>query len=212
MQHFFDILFHLEKYIEQLAVLHPLLTYCLMFAIVFVETSFFPAAPVLPGDGLLFAVGVLASGGIISLWIALPIIITAGFLGNQTAYLLGHKIGPEVFLKKKWLSHTNYQKTVNFYDKQGNKAMLISRFIPVIRAIVPFVAGIASMQIKKFTVLNFLSVTLWAISITFLSYFLGGNTFVKNHFTWLIYGMVLISLLPVLFIKLKQIFARKKNG
>lgn len=212
MNQIVDILFHLEKHIEQLAILHPVLTYCLLFAIIFVETSLFPLAPFLPGDGLLFVVGVLAASGRLNLLLSLFVLNSAGIIGNFAAYLFGHRLGAAIFIRKRWLNSANLQKTELFYARHGSKAMFISRFIPVMRAIVPLVAGFAPMNFKKFSILNLSSVFIWVITITLLSLVLGQYHFIKAHYTWIIYGMVFISAIPIVYLKIKHINNKNRSN
>lgn len=202
-----DLVFHLDEWLNQITMLHPIIAYSIFFGIVFSESAFFPAAPFLPGDGLLFAVGVLAADGAVQLTIAIPVLICGGVVGNWLAYKLGTWLGPAIFDRFRWLNrHRNYyQKAHEFYQRHGYMALLFSRFIPIIRAMVPFVAGIALMNDKDFMKYNIISVSIWVILITIAAFYLGHLPFIKHHFTWVVLGFAGLGLLSILIFGLAKL-------
>lgn len=199
-----DILFNIDTWLQQLTALHPIGAYLVFFVIIFSESAFFPLAPVLPGDGFLFAVGVLASSGAVHLWAAIPILIVGGTLGNWIAYELGLKFGPTLFQRIKWLKSGHYQKAHQFYQKYGTRALFYSRFIPVVRALVPLVAGMAKMERKSFSKYNIFSVSFWVFLIVLSAYFLGHLPWIQKHFLWVVMGMACLSIVPATIVGLRH--------
>ncbi|HQW12225.1 MAG TPA: DedA family protein [Saprospiraceae bacterium] len=184
----------INGWLNNFSSMYPVIVYFLLFSIVYLESAFFPAAPFLPGDGLLMAVGVIASNGVLNLFIAIPVLILAGTLGSDTSFRWGRSFGKN----KKGLHSPRYQKiyqkALKFYEKYGNSAFVLSRFMPVIRALVPFVAGAIDMKENKVIRISFLSVTFWVISIILTAFFLGHLDIIKNHFTLIILSITVISL------------------
>jgi membrane-associated protein len=157
------------------------LTYAILFLIIFVETGFI-VMPLLPGDSLLFAVGLLASTtGKLDIAFVIPLLILAALLGDNVNYFVGKNFSKFIksrekilFLKREYITQTEA-----FYEKHGGKAVIIARFMPIIRTIAPFVAGAGSMQYPKYITFCIIGAISWVTSITFLGYFLGSNEWVK---------------------------------
>jgi len=154
----------------------------------------------LPGDSLLFTVGLLASQGIFNIYILIPLLIVCAIVGDSAGYIIGKKFGPQLFTKKESLLfkpaylHMAHQ----FFLKYGPQAIFIARFTPVVRSVIPIIAGIAHMPQRSFTIYNILGAFVWAGGITLLGYFLGlqfPNT--KEYLVPIIAGIILISLIPV---------------
>lgn len=186
------------------------LTYAILFLIIFVETGFI-IMPLLPGDSLLFAVGLLASTtGKLDIAFVIPLLIVAALLGDNVNYLVGKNFSNFIksrdkilFLKREYIT-----KTEEFYEKNGGKAVIIARFMPIIRTIAPFVAGAGSMKYGKYIAFCVLGAVLWVTSITLLGYFLGSNEWVKHNFEKVVLGIVFISILPMIIGILKAKFAK----
>ncbi len=174
------------------------------------ETAFFPIAPLLPGGGLIFAIGVLASDQLLRLSFVIPILILAGFIGNLLAFKWGEKMGELLLYKFPGLNEKNYKKTHDYFNKHGGKAFLFSRFVPVVRALIPFVAGTMKMDKTSFYKSNILSVTPWVITITFSGYFLGGLPFIKQNFSTIILMLTCIFLFGVLIVSYSIIKSQKQ--
>ncbi|MGK0138608.1 MAG: membrane-associated protein, partial [Algoriphagus sp.] len=177
------------------------LTYAILFMVIFVETGFI-IMPLLPGDSLLFSVGLLAATtGKLSLVIVIPLLILAALLGDNLNYFVGKKFGGFVKSKKKilFLKREYITQTEEFYEKHGAKAIILARFMPIIRTIAPFVAGAGSMKYGKYILNCFLGAVLWVTSITMLGYFLGNNEFVKHNFEKVVLGIVLVSVTPMIW-------------
>jgi membrane-associated protein len=185
--------------------------YSLLFTIVLCESAFFPAAPFLPGDGLLFAVGLLAADGAVHVGLSIGIMILGGVLGNWIAYRLGKWMGPAIFDKVRWLNRDHYQQAHEFYVKHGNVALIFSRFIPLVRSLVPFVAGIAQMPPKSFRTFNILGVCIWVSLVVLIGYYLGHLPYVKGHFTLFVLGFSCIGILSVGVLGIRQTIKKTKN-
>jgi membrane-associated protein len=208
-----DFLLHFLKdpltVITQLIDQYNTLIYFILFLVVFIETGFV-IMPLLPGDSMLFAIGVIAATtGKLSLLIIIPLLILAALLGDNLNYFVGHKFGELIKEKKKilFLKREYIEKTEVFFEKNGGKAVIMARFVPIVRTIAPFVAGAGSMKYKNYILNCILGAILWVAGITLLGYFLGQFEIVKNNFEKLVLGIVLVSVLPI-FIK---IFKSKFN-
>ena len=201
-----------NSWLSQLSASYPLGVYVVIFCIIFLETAFLPVAPFLPGDGLLFLTGILASTGSISFWIAVITLIVGGSIGNLVAYKLGVWLTPKNGKKIRWVKAQHYAKAQAFYNKYGVNALFYSRFIPVVRSIVPLVAGIALMNYKTFLKYSTASVSLWVLVITTAAYYLGHIPWVKQHFTILILVFTVASTLPIfmMWINIKLLHMKTK--
>lgn len=176
------------------------LTYAILFTIIFVETGFI-IMPLLPGDSLLFAVGLLAATtGKLAIGITIPLMILAALLGDNVNYFVGKKFSDFIKSKEKilFLKREYITQTEDFYLKHGGKAVILARFMPIIRTIAPFVAGAGSMKYPKYILYCFLGAVLWVASITLLGYFLGTNAWVKANFEKVVLGIVFISIAPMI--------------
>ncbi|WGD36837.1 VTT domain-containing protein [Lysinibacter sp. HNR] len=181
-------------------------------AIVFLETAVLVLS-FLPGDSLLFTVGLLTATGFIQypIWVTAPAIFIAAFLGDQVAYTLGRKIGPSIFNREKsrFFNPENVARTHAFFDKYGGKAIIIARFLPVFRAFVPAAAGVGKMPRRRFALFNVIGALLWGVGVTLLGYFLGQVEFVANYAEYFIIGIVLISGIPLL-VEISKAFLRSR--
>lgn len=120
MTAFSDFIFHMDDWLQQAILLHPLITFLLIFSFEFIESAFFPLAPFLPGEGLLFSIGVLAAGNFINLWIAIPVLLTGGILGTRAAFLIGRKTGGVLFKKSSHFNQKHFEQAHYFYQKHGS--------------------------------------------------------------------------------------------
>ena len=182
-----------------------------MFAIIFAETGFV-ITPFLPGDSLLFAAGALIAAGNTGLSISLLalILIIAAFTGNTINYLLGGYLGPKVFKEKnKILKLEYYQKTHAFFEKHGAVAVILSRFMPIIRTIAPFVAGVSKMPFLKYSLYNIIGGVSWILVFLFAGYFLGNVPVIKSHFALVGVIIILISIIPPIYAAVTSKTAKK---
>jgi membrane-associated protein len=199
LQHFIDMILHIDVYLNSFVSMYGFWTYLALFAVIFCETGLI-VTPFLPGDSLLFAAGSIAAqpGNSLNILILFALLILASILGNQINFLVGKAIGPRIFTaKNSWLFNKKYlEETHIFYEKHGGKTIIFARFIPIIRTFAPFIAGIGKMEMLQFSLYNLISALFWIGSLLSLGYFLGSLPIVKEHFTLLIYGVIFISIMP----------------
>lgn len=184
--------------------------YVILFIVIFVETGLV-AMPFLPGDSLLFTAGLFARSGYLDMTLLLVLLFIAAVAGDNTNYWIGRKIGLRVFhLKfrgKPVVKQEYLDKTHAFYEKHGSKAIIMARFVPFVRTFAPFAAGVGEMNYKKFFSFDVLGGALWIGSLTVAGYLLGEVEFIRKHIDLVCLGIILLSVLPVVFAALKN---RKK--
>jgi len=187
-------LLHFDQYLALLVQQYGLWIYLGLFLIIFAETGLV-VTPILPGDSMLFVCGTLAGAGLLSLPGLLSSLILAAVLGDGLNYTLGRRYGVGLF-GGRWLRSEYLQRTEVFYERHGGKAVVIGRFLPIIRTFVPFVAGIARMSYRRFLRFNVLGALLWVGGLLLAGYFLGAVPWVKGHLNLVLVALILISLLP----------------
>jgi membrane-associated protein len=174
-------------------------SYAILFAIVFSETGLLVGF-FLPGDSLLFAAGFLASQGVFDLFILIVTLCFAAIVGDAVNYYLGLQLEEHVFEKgrMRFVKHSHLIAAREFYEKHGGVAIILARFVPLVRTFTPFVAGIARMSYRQFAVYNIIGGIGWVLSMTVAGYFLGNIPWVGKHFELVVLGIIAISVLPVL--------------
>lgn len=194
----FDFVLHLDRHLGALVRDYGPWIYVILFLIVFCETGLV-VTPFLPGDSLLFVAGTLAALGGINVHLLVVLLAVAAISGNTCNYAVGRFLGPRLFRNRKsrWLNPEYLERTHAFYEKYGGIAVVISRFVPIIRTYVPFVAGLGAMSYGKFTVYNVFGALMWVLSITYLGYFFGNIPWIKERQGVIIIGIVLVSVVPV---------------
>ena len=169
--------------------------------VVFVETAFIVLS-FLPGDSLLFTVGLLTATGFVDfpIWLTASVIFVAAFAGDQVAYAIGRRAGPAVFAREqsKFFNPANVARTNAFFVKHGGKAIIMARFLPVFRAFVPVAAGVGRMPYRTFVTFNLIGAFLWGVGLTLVGFFLGQINFVAEYAEFFIIGIVLLSGAPIL--------------
>jgi membrane-associated protein len=183
-------------------------TYVILALIIFVETGLI-VMPLLPGDSLLFAAGLLASStGKLDIQWLIPLLICAALLGDNVNYFVGKYFSnfiksreQTLFFKREYITQTEA-----FYDKHGGKSVILARFVPIIRTIAPFVAGTGSMRYSKYILFCIVGAVLWVTSLTLAGYFLGANEWVKHNFEKVVLGIVFISVMPIVWHSIKAKF------
>ena len=189
-----------EKLIEFLAtVMTGWYGYALLFGIVFAETGLLVGF-FLPGDSLLFTVGVVAGAGHLDVVAIIVLLIVAAIVGDGVGYLLGRNAGPLVFSRpdSRWFKKEYLDQTRKFYEKHGGKTIIYARFVPIIRTFAPFVAGVGNMSYRRFLSFNIFGGIGWVVLLTMMGYYLGGYDLVRKNFEKVILGIVLVSVLPIL--------------
>jgi membrane-associated protein len=204
---FVDLILHLDDHLVELLRNYGLWVYAILFLIVFAETGFV-VTPFLPGDSLLFAAGALAAvdtSNTLSPWALSLVLIIAAITGNTTNYHIGRWIGPPAFSGRiRFLKVEYLQRTETFFVKYGALAIVISRFAPILRTCAPFVAGVARMSYGRFQAYNVFGGAAWVLSFVWLGYFFGNLPVIKDNFGLVTIGIIVVSLLPVIFMALKK--------
>lgn len=193
----FDSIMHIDKQLLVYSAEYGVWLYGILFFIIFAETGFV-VTPFLPGDSLLFAAGALCPMGNLNIWVLICLLVSAAIIGNTVNFLIGKKLGPAFLEKEKipFIKKEYVVKAQEFYALHGTKALVISRFIPIVRTFVPFIAGIAKMNTSKFFMWTALSALIWVIPILFAGYFFGNIPIVKNNFSIVVLGIIFVSILP----------------
>lgn len=208
---FIDIILNIDQYLSVFISKYGVWVYLVLFLVIFAETGLV-VTPFLPGDSLLFIVGAVAATGAMKIGIVIPLLLTAAILGNMTNYQIGHFIGPKIFKNKiRFLNEKNLQKTNDFYKKHGGKAIIISRFLPIFRTFVPFIAGIGRMNYLKFFGFNLIGGTAWVLLFTLAGYFFGNIPLIKHNFELVVVGILVISVVPSVIEYLKYKKQEKNN-
>jgi membrane-associated protein len=210
LQSLLDLLKDPLQFLTEFISANGSLTYALLFLIVFVETGLV-VMPLLPGDSLLFSVGLLASAsGQIDVYYVIPLLILAALSGDQVNYFLGRYFSSWIKEREQilFLKRSHVEQTETFYAKYGAKTVILARFIPIVRTVAPFVAGAGRMSYPVYLLYGFLGACLWVTSITMAGFYLGDNAFIKENFEKVVLGIVGVSVLPILIGLIKQRLAK----
>lgn len=196
-----NFILHIDKHLAEMIQSYGNWTFAILWGIIFSETGLV-FLPFLPGDSLLFAAGALsASVQGFNIFVLLIVCITAAFIGNTVNYFVGQLFGEKILSTKffkRIIKPEQLEKSHAFFEKHGVVSIVLARFIPIIRTIVPFIAGVSEMTWKKFMVYNFVGAFSWVMLITLAGYFFGGIEVVKNNFSLVVIAIILISVLPVI--------------
>jgi len=199
---FIDVVLHLDAYLNQLAEWMGPWLYAVLFLIIFCETGLV-VTPFLPGDSLLFAIGALAAtpGSPISIGLIWILLIVAGIIGDASNYAIGKYVGPKVFRNENsfWFDPIHLRRTEAFYQKHGGKTIILARFLPLLRTFAPFVAGIGHMKYSRFALFNVTGAFAWVTIFLALGYGFGNIPAVKKNFPLVIIGIIIVSVLPLVY-------------
>lgn len=204
-----DVLLHLERYLDVWAVNYGVWMYAILFAIIFAETGLV-VTPFLPGDSLLFAVGAIAARGVLSLPVIILLLAVAAVIGDTLNYSVGRYFGDHVLKRFSRIVKPEYvQKTHDFYEKHGSKMIVLARFVPIIRTLAPFVAGIATMRYREFALYNVIGGIFWISSMTLAGFAFGNLEFVRRNFSVVVLGTVILSVMPMI---IEYVRIRRQKG
>ena len=193
----FDYFLHVDRHLNEFATEYGGWIYALLFLIIFLETGVV-VTPFLPGDSLLFAAGALAAAGVIDIVGMLSLLTAAAIIGDNTNYWIGRSVGPRVFTEhSRWLKREHLLRTQRFYEVHGGKAVILARFVPIVRTFAPFVAGVGRMRYARFLAFDVAGGLLWVWGFGLLGYFTGAIPFVKENFGLVTIAVILISVLPL---------------
>ena len=194
-----DFILHVDVHLATFVQTYGAWVYALLFLIIFVETGVV-VMPFLPGDSLLFVVGALCGAGLMNLPLVIGLLIAAAILGNQSNYAIGRYFGPRVFQweSSRFFNKAAFDQAHAFYEKYGGVTIVAARFMPFLRTFAPFVAGVAQMTRRKFTLFDVSGAVLWVGSVTLAGYLFGNIPWVKQHLDKIIWGAILLPGLLVL--------------
>jgi membrane-associated protein len=214
-----DLFLHLDRHLAELVTEYGPWVYGILFLIIFAETGLV-VTPFLPGDSLLFAVGALGAVGALDAPLAAVLLIIAAIAGDATNYAIGRYVGPRVFrgsgggtFVERVLNREHLARAHEFFERYGGKAVVLGRFVPIVRTFVPFVAGAGSMTYPKFALYNVVGALVWVGICLGGGYVFGNVPIVRDNFTLVALGIVAVSLLPMVFeVLLARRRARAASG
>jgi membrane-associated protein len=207
-----DFILHIDQHLNEIIQSFGVWTYAILFVVIFAETGLV-ITPFLPGDSLLFAAGTFAALGSLNVFILWLVLFAAAVLGDTVNYWIGNKIGPRVFEQDyRFLKREYLEQTQEFYDKHGGKTIVLARFVPIVRTFAPFVAGVGTMNYSRFLAFNVLGAFIWTALFVFLGYFFGNIPIIKENFELAIIGIIMLSVLPMVYEWLKHRGNGKKES
>jgi membrane-associated protein len=205
MAELIDLFLHLDRHLAELVASYGVWVYAILFAIIFAETGLV-VTPILPGDSLLFACGALAATGVLDPWLVAVLLVTAAILGDAVNYAAGHYVGPRVFSAEdhqgfwhRLLNRDHLRQAHAFFERHGGKAIVLGRFVPIVRTFVPFVAGAGEMTYASFAFYNVIGALIWVGVCVGGGYAFGNVPIVKENFSLVALGIVFVSLLPMAY-------------
>jgi len=210
-----DFILHIDVHLSEIIRDYGVWTYGVLFLIIFAETGLV-VMPLLPGDSLLFAAGALAAlhPEQINVHLLAILLFVAAVLGDSLNYWIGNKIGPAVFRREDsiWLRKKHLERAHAFFEKYGGRAIILARFVPIVRTFVPFVAGVGSMTYRRFFAYNLIGGFIWIYAFTYLGFFFGNFPVVKKNFGLVILGIIAVSVLPIAIELIRGWLAARKQA
>jgi membrane-associated protein len=214
MESIIDVFLHLDTHLTEFVAAYGRWVYALLFLIIFAETGLV-VTPILPGDSLLFAAGALAATGSLDIRLVVFLLILAAILGDAVNYAVGKAVGPRIFRsidRTSWwqrlLNREHLARAHEFFEKYGGKAIILGRFVPIVRTFVPFVAGAGTMTYPTFALFNVTGAVIWVGICTLGGYAFGNVPVVRDNFSLVAIGIVLVSMIPIAIEYLKRRRAR----
>lgn len=199
-----DFILHIDVHLGQLISTYGVLTYAILFIIIFIETGLV-FTPFLPGDSLLFAAGAFAALGSLNIFVILTLLTLAAILGDTANYWIGHFFGEQLIAHPKVpINKEHIEETKKFFDKHGGKTIILARFVPIVRTFAPFVAGVGKMSYRHFISYNIIGGISWVLLASLSGFFFGNIPFVKENFSLIIIAIVLISVIPMMIPLIKK--------
>jgi membrane-associated protein len=194
-----DLILHLDQHLRELSQTYGAWIYAVLFVIVFLETGVV-VTPFLPGDSLLFVAGTIAAAGELNVHALVLLLIAAAIAGDSLNYSIGRYLGPRVFRfeDSRFFKRAYVDRTHAFFERHGGKAIILARFVPIIRTYAPFVAGIGSMRYRRFLLFNVTGAVLWVALLTYAGFFFGNLPLVRNNLTAVILGIIVLSVMPAI--------------
>lgn len=214
MMELIDFILHIDEYLAVFINDYGVWVYAILFLIIFVETGLV-IMPFLPGDSLLFATGMLAAqtNNDLNIWIVIGLMLIAAILGDTLNYAIGKEVGYRIIdfkiFGKQPVKPEYIEKTHAFYEKYGSKTIVIARFVPIVRTLAPFVAGIGRMNYTTFLTYNVVGGIVWVVGITLAGYFLGNIPIIKDNFSKVVLIIIVLSVLPIIYSFIKEKYFQK---
>jgi membrane-associated protein len=212
-----SLFLNLDDHLLQFVRDYGIWVYALLFLVVFLETGVV-VTPFLPGDSLLFATGAICAQGALSAWIAVPLLIVAAIAGDAVNYSIGRRTGPRIFhatdqasLFHRLLNRDHLKKAHEFFERYGGKAVVLGRFVPIVRTFVPFVAGAGAMSRATFVFYNVVGAIAWVVLCLGAGILWGNVPIVKDNFSLVTIGIVFVSVLPMLIEIIRHRQAERKR-
>jgi membrane-associated protein len=197
LSQFLDVILHLDVHLRELAQIYGAWVYAILFLIIFLETGVV-ITPFLPGDSLLFVAGTIAAGGHMNVHGLVLLLIAAAIAGDSLNYAIGRYLGPKVFRfeESRFFKRAYIERTRAFFERHGGKAIILARFVPIVRTYAPFVAGIGAMQYRRFLMFNVTGAILWVVLLSYAGFFFGNLPVVRDNLTAVIFGIIFLSIMP----------------
>lgn len=207
-----DFILNIDAHLGQIISNYGIITYLILFGIIFMETGLV-FTPFLPGDSLLFAAGAFAALGSLNIWLLFILLTISAIWGDTVNYWIGYFFGKKIVANPKIpIDEKHIQETQKFFHKHGGKTIIVARFMPFIRTFAPFVAGVSRMDYGRFISYNIIGGILWVAVATFSGYFFGNIKFVKENFSLVIIGVIIISIIPIIFEYAKHYFNSNRKS
>ena len=189
----------LDETLAQFALAYGPWLYVLLFVVIFAETGLV-VFPFLPGDSLLFVAGTVVAVAGLNVHFLVLALALAAILGDSVNYAIGRTIGPKVYSRpdSRWIRQEHLRRTQDFYDRYGGVTIVIGRFVPIVRTFAPFLAGVAQMAYPRFLSYNIVGGVLWIASLVYAGYLFGNIPWVRNNLTFIVIGIVVVSLVPAI--------------
>ena len=195
-----DFIIHIDRHLAEIIAQYGLWTYAILFLIIFAETGLV-VMPLLPGDSLLFAAGAFCAKPETGLNVhaMAGLLFVAAVLGDTINYSIGKRIGPAVFKREDsiWLRKKHLTRAHEFFEKYGGRAVILARFVPIVRTFVPFIAGVGTMTYKRFIAYNIIGGFVWIYFFTYAGYLFGNQPFVQKNFKLVILAIIILSVVPI---------------
>lgn len=212
IQSLVDFIIHIDKHLDAIITQYGGWTYLILFLIIFAETGLV-VTPFLPGDSLLFAAGAFAARGSLNPFVLFVLLSIAAIIGDTVNYWIGRAIGPRVYERDyRFLKRKHLDRTHEFYEKYGGKAVILARFMPIVRTFVPFIAGVGAMTYGKFVFYNVVGGIIWIGLFVFAGYFFGNIPAVEHNFTLVVLAIIFLSILPPIIEVVRARRAGKANS
>lgn len=199
-----NFILHVDQHLAEFIQNYGVWVYGILFAIIFIETGLI-VMPFLPGDSLLFAAGMFCAAGLLNPWLLVVLLMIAAITGDQTNYFIGHQVGQKIYqVQSRWIKQEHLKLAQDFFVKHGGKSIVLARFMPIIRTLVPFVAGVSRMPYQHFVRFNVIGGVLWINVFVWAGVALGNIPIIKENVTVISLGIVVLSVMPAVFAAVMQ--------